>query len=134
MTDMATMLDMMRDHGIPTDRVFAWSMFYFPFTMGGDVWQAAGAEVECDEPIWFNGHALAVCRGPDGASCVVEFTTGAVVGQDLLRVKADIAEGDPEVMKKQIDEANKLRKSARKVEVDHFWKCLTKAQKQGEDA
>ena len=80
MSDMKTMLSMMRAHGIPTHEVHAWTVCYFPFTMGGSVWHAGGAVIPCDEPVWHCGHAIALCHGPDGMTCVVEFTTGAIVG------------------------------------------------------
>lgn len=127
---MQSTLEMLRAHGIPTNRVLAWTPCYFPFTMGGPVWRPGGAWLNCDDPIWHpSGHAIALCHGPDGMTLVVEFTTGAVVGETLEEVTKDLNEGDPALMDRQVAKARDDRKQATVMEADEFWKRMANARK-----
>lgn len=129
---MQSTLEMLRAHGIPTNRVLAWTPCYFPFTMGGSVWRPGGAWLDCDDPIWHSsGHAIALCHGPTGITLVVEFTTGAVVGETLEEVIKDLDEGDPDIMEKQVAKAREDRKQITMLEPEDFWLRIAKARMRG---
>ena len=99
-----------------------WTAAYSPFIMGGDVNAPIATEVEVGDPIDLGGGIKGfVVVSPKGRIHVAEASTGAFVGTDVDKVKADIAAGDPAVMKKQLAEAKEQFKNANHLEPEAFW-------------
>jgi len=98
---------------------------YFPFVMGGNVWQPIYCEVEADGPHDLGlGYEGFIVTAPNGKTFIAEATTGAFVGPDLKSVMDDIKTGDPKMMKKQITEAASTVKRAKELLPDEFWRML----------
>jgi len=98
---------------------------YFPFVMGGRVWQEICIEVENAEgPYDIEGYQVCVVKAPDGTTFVVEATSGALVGPNLEIVRNDITSGDKEIMDQQVAEAVEKSKKARMIEPEEFWRML----------
>lgn len=99
-----------------------WTAAYSPFIMGGDVNAPISTEVEVGEPFdlggGFTGYLVV---SPKGRTHVVEAETGAFVGTSIDEVKANIAAGDPAVMRKQITDALEEFKKAIPLTNEQFW-------------
>ena len=97
-------------------------MMYFPFVLGGNVWQPRACEVEADGPHDLGaGYQGYLVTSPGGHYVVAEATTGAMVGPNLEAVRKDIAEGDPELMVKQMAQAKIDSTGTKMMEPDEFW-------------
>lgn len=106
-------------------RIFAeaWTLAYFPFTMGGNVWRPMRTKVEVTGPYdlgkGFEGY---LCLGPNGATKVIEKECGAVVGDSLEEVKSDIAAcDDVELMRSQCRDATSKLRDVVDVDHDEWW-------------
>ena len=103
----------------------AWTYVYSPFRMGGDTWHPTGFEFESNERIelgkGFYGYVL---KSPNGKTIVVEEKSGAIVGDSLERVKADIENGDIEIMKQQVKQACDV--NVKIIDEEDFWKIYDK--------
>jgi hypothetical protein len=98
---------------------------YFPFTMGGNVWQPICCEVEADGPHDIGkGYKGYVITAPNGKTFIAEATTGAFVGPDLKTVKEDITLGEESVMVEQVAKAMEQSKQAKEMTPDKFWGML----------
>jgi len=98
---------------------------YFPFVMGGDVWQPICIDVEADGPHDIgNGYQGYVVTAPNGKTFVAEATSGAFVGPDLKTVKEDISLGEKKMMAKQVADAVEQSKKAKELTPDEFWGML----------
>jgi len=98
---------------------------YFPFVMGGDVWQPICIDVEVDGPHDIgNGYQGYVVTAPNGKTFVAEATSGAFVGPDLKTVKEDISLGEKKMMAKQVADAVEQSKKAKELTPDEFWGML----------
>jgi len=107
------------------DKVKVFTLGYFPFTMGGDVWQPICIEVEADGPHDLgDGYKGYVVTAPNGRTFIAEATSGAFVGPDLETVKTDIQLGDKEMMTKQVAAAVKQSKQAKDLTPEKFWSML----------
>lgn len=99
-----------------------WTAAYTPFMMGGNVNAPIATKVEVSGPFdlggGFEGY-LAV--SPKGMIHVVEAETGAFIGTNIDKVKADVAAGDPTIMRKQITDAAKEFKKANHITAEEFW-------------
>jgi hypothetical protein len=99
-----------------------YTMFYFPFVMGGNVWQSRACEVEVDELHELGGgYQGYLVTSPNGHYVVAEATTGAMVGPNLEEVRKDIAEADPDVMAKQMAQAKSDSTGVQELEPEKFW-------------
>lgn len=131
-------LDMLEAHGVRVDRVRAWTICYFPFTMGGDLWRPAGADVPCDRPVQIGEFFVCVIHGPDDMTAVCEFTTGAIVGRTLDEVRKDIEdaiEGNrTQTMREQVARAREKMRSVQLIEPDELWRRLANARKKKDKA
>ena len=103
-----------------------WTECYSPVIMGGDV--NAPIITEIDEGEYTGPYDVGkdiqvyLVPNPQGnKQYVVESTTGAIVGMDIEQVRSDVAQGDPEVMKKQLVAAAERVKKARPEEKSAFW-------------
>jgi F420-0:gamma-glutamyl ligase-like protein len=110
-------------------KVKVWTMGYFPFTVGGNVWQPIKAEVEATGPHelgkGFKGY---LCTSPSGRTKVAEASTGAIVGDTLIDVMKDIADCDDiEFMNKQVRDATREMKQGHDLTTEDFWNRLEKA-------
>ena len=102
-----------------------WKRGYSPFTLGGDVHRPIKMKVEASAPVDLGeGYQGYIIDTPKGKTLVAESTSGAVVGDTLEMVRADIAAGDPEVMRKQIEDAKRTRDDAEEVSPDVFFGIL----------
>ena len=108
-----------------------YTFFYFPFTMGGDVWQPRACEVDeeqLDGPHYlgrdYRGYLIST---PGGHFVVAEATTGALIGPNLQEVCKDVATGDPELMDRQMEQAKVDSTRAQLIEPEEFWKIYDKS-------
>lgn len=135
MTDETDVLAMLEAHGVKLTEVRAWTICYFPFTMGGDLWRPAGAKVPCERPVQIGEFFVCLVRGPDDMTAVCELTTGAIVGQTLEEVRRDIEvayrRGDEAMMRKQVADAAAWRMKAgiMDIEPEDLWKRLANARR-----
>jgi len=98
---------------------------YFPFTMGGNVWRPICCEVEVDGPHDIGkGYKGYVVTAPNGKTFIAEATSGAFVGPDLKTVKEDITLGEKNVMVEQVAKAVEQSKGAKEITPDEFWGML----------
>lgn len=104
-----------------------WITNYRPFILGGDVHASIVCGVEVLGPFdlgkGYQGWLLAT---PGGKTFVAETETGAIVGGSLDGVRADVAAADEAVMKRQIENAKKMRQRAYRGNQEEFWKRLEK--------
>lgn len=110
-------------------KVKVYTLGYFPFVMGGNVWQPISCEVETENKKHDLGRGYKgyLITAPNGKTFVAECDSGAFVGPTLEQVREDIKTGDPEVMKKQVADALIESKKAKKIDPSEFWgrlKCL----------
>lgn len=102
-----------------------WTEAYRPLIMGGDVNAPISTEVEVGEPIDVgSGIRVYLIVAPNGNEYVAESVTGAFVGISIEEVERHIAEGDPEVMWKQIEDAKERVKKATPLDNATFWSML----------
>lgn len=106
-----------------------WTLGYFPMTMGGRVWRPMRAKIPVTGPHdlgkGFEGY---LCLGPGGATEVAESTSGAIVGDTLEAVRADIAAcDDVDLMRKQCQSATARLTDVVDVEPDDWWRRILKA-------
>ena len=102
-----------------------WITNYRPFIMGGDVNAPIMCEVEIlgeyDLGKDYTGWLFVI---PSGKTFVAESITGAIIGNTLEMVREDIAEGNPQVMEQQINDAKEIVKKAYMGTEEEFWKRL----------
>ena len=102
-----------------------WTEAYRPFLMGGDVNAPISTEVEVGEPIDVgSGIRVYLIVAPNGSEYVAESISGAFVGIDVEEVKRHVADGDPEVMTRQIEAAKKRVQKATPLDPEDFWSML----------
>lgn len=121
---------LLKSMGISINRVKIWSEFYFPFVMGGSVWQPAWTWAEAEDPTEPHGRGFFVQKvfGPIGQSRIIEASSGAIVGKTIEQVSQDILEADPAVMQKQVEDARRRFASYNNEKTqDAFWNALEKA-------
>lgn len=100
-----------------------WTMGYFPMQMGGNVHRPISTEVEASELYSASkGIKLFTFKTPKGTTKVCEAETGAIVGDSLKEVMADIKEAKKSVMVEQIREAHELLKNFKNMTHDEFFK------------
>jgi hypothetical protein len=106
-----------------------WTYIYEPFTMGGSVWRPATAALECLGPYDLGaGYQGYLSVSPlTGKWIVCESDSCAIVGHSLDEVRKDIAEGDADVMKMQVEHAIMEYRKASRVEPDKFWEKMRNA-------
>jgi hypothetical protein len=108
--------------------MIVWTEAYRPFVMGGKVNYPIGTEIsnkklgrKIDLGKGFFGHSIS--SPVTGQTHIIEATTGAFIGTDLSKVKADIeACSDVEVMQVQISEGAERAKEVEVVSNEEFWK------------
>ncbi len=99
-----------------------WTLEYQPFRMGGDLHSPLATKVDVGEPVDIgNDQQAFVIVSPSGKTFVAETRTGAIVGTDIEQVRKDVAAGDPEVIRQQLDKAAGDIKNARHVSNEVFW-------------
>lgn len=83
-----------------------WTRAYRPFIMGGDVNAPIYTEVEATDPVDVGQDIQCfLVVAPNGRTFAAESETGAIVGDSIDAVKADMAEADPAVVAEQMAEA-----------------------------
>lgn len=105
-----------------------WTLAYRPFLLGDP-----NTPISTDvEPIMSyvasDSITLHEFISPGGVTLIAEGVTGAVVGRDLAEVLNDIREGDPAVMKQQIQQAQKVVRNATFMYPDEFWTLVDRQQ------
>jgi len=106
-------------------KIKVFTLGYFPFIMGGNVWQEICIDVEADGPYDIGkGYKGYVVTAPNGKTFVAEATSGALVGPDIKTVKEDISIGEQKMMDKQVAQAVEQSKKAKTLSSDEFWKML----------
>lgn len=110
------------------EKLKVFTLAYFPFTMGGRVWRPMACEIEFEN---YDGpHDLGggyrgyIITAPNGATFIAEADSGGFVGPSLKMVRQDIENGDPAVMKQQVEDALRQSKEAEVVDTDEFWRKL----------
>ena len=100
-----------------------WTRVYNPWTMGGPVSRIISTDVEPIEGPFDlgKGHKGYLVFGPTQRSFIVEAMTGGIVGTKRDVVRADVADGDPEFMEKQLAEAKLDAEKAERLEPAAFW-------------
>ncbi len=108
-----------------TARITIWVPCYRPFIMGGDVNRPVKCEIEAQGPFDIGkGFKAYLVSKPGGRFAVAEATTGAIVGDTLEEVRADIKDGSAAVMRKQVAESAIQVARAFTVEPDEFWSLM----------
>jgi hypothetical protein len=93
--------------------------------MGGDVRRPISCDVPVSGPFDLGkGYQGYLGVAPNGRTFVVESETGAIVGNTLENVIDDISQGDPDVMRRQIEKARETVKRAQEMSQDDFWRML----------
>ena len=96
--------------------------------MGGAVNYVLACDVKCTGPHNLGkGYAGYLATSPNGKTFVAESLTGAIVGETLENVRADIAAAKPSVMRKQVLDAAKEAKTAEVKDAAFFWSALRAA-------
>ncbi len=104
---------------------WVFTLGYFPFIMGGDVWQPMKTEVDCKGPYDVGrGYGVYVITAPNGRKFIAEMETGAFVGPSLQKVRSDVKRGDSKLMTEQIVEAKSMLQRAMTVTAEEFWRKL----------
>lgn len=86
-----------------------WTRAYSPFIMGGNVNAPIKTKVEAGDKFDIGkGFEAYLVVSPKGKTHVVDAITGAFVGTTIDEVRADVAEGDIKVMRKQINDLRKI--------------------------
>jgi hypothetical protein len=107
-----------------------WTYAYFPFTIGGNVWQPISTVVETPVAITKtkSGIFLAVIRNPKTNHFhVAEVTTGAFVGfgtthdEAIKEVLKDLSTADKTVVMRQLKDAAKKKQQAHALTPEEFW-------------
>ena len=117
----------------PTSKVQVYTLAYFPFTMGGNVWQPIACVVDATGPYAIGrGYRAYVVTAPNGETFVAEAETGAFVGPSLKQVRREVRAGDPAEMDRKIAKSRTDAANARAISADEFWRklsCLVAARK-----
>jgi hypothetical protein len=108
-----------------------WTYGHRPFVMGGSVNYLLACNVECSGPHKLGkGYEGYVATAPNGKTFVAESLTGAIVGDTLESVRADIKAAKPAVMRKQVDDALARMRNERQQgnyevkDADFFWRAM----------
>jgi hypothetical protein len=105
-----------------------WTLGYQPFRLGGSLWNPMTTILEADGPHDLGkDHYGYVVTAPTGETKIAEASTGAIVGDTLDQVRADLAEADPEVVSRQMQNARSASNHF-DVEPDEFWRRILKGQ------
>ncbi len=104
----------------------AWTMGYFPFTMGGSVNRPIIADIKVEGPIPLGQGLLGyLATSPTKKkTIVVEGLTGAVVGDSYFKVVEDVRTASLDVIADQLTEAVQRVKTAEEVSEDKFWQMI----------
>jgi len=99
-----------------------WTWSYMPFTIGGEVCRPIKAEVVAESLHDIGGgYQGYLVKTPKGNTRVAEAETGAIIGDSIKQVKADISKGAPEVMAQQIEKSKEDAARAELIDADDFW-------------
>ncbi len=109
----------------PTGDMVVWTKAYRPFILGGNV-HAPIATTVAVGPKYSLGKDLCgyLVISPKGETFVADAETGAFVGPSLEAVRADVWDGDAEVMQQQLAEAAKAVKGATYLSPEQFWRSF----------
>lgn len=104
-------------------KVRIWTEAYSPFICGGDVHAPISTEVYAGDPVGIGmGVGVYVVVSPvSGKTYICETITGAIVGDSIKQVKADVASADPAVLAEQVAHAEERVKDARCISNEKFW-------------
>ena len=112
-------------------RVYA--LGYFPFSMGGSVWQPIACRVQARGPFPIgHGFRAYLVTSPAGVTHVAEAKSGAFVGSTLEQVRRDVSSGSYLVMIKQVAGAVAQSKTARELSPEEFWGTFRSEKREGE--
>ena len=100
-----------------------WTYFKHAFAMGGNGNKPTGCRVKTEGVLYGTTSNIQVyaIRTLSGRTVVVEATTGAIVGNDLVTVLADMSKADPEVMEEQIAAARAQAAGVEVIDAEYFW-------------
>ena len=100
-----------------------WTHGYRPFIMGGSCNYILGTTIRNpDGPHDLGGGFFGfLIRKPKGKTCVAEAETGAIIGETLDLVRADIRDGDRMVIATQMAKARVNRRKVELVNNAKFW-------------
>lgn len=106
-----------------------WTTGYNAWVMGGNPHYILVTELERVSGPFDIGKGFRAyrCESPSGKTYVMEATTGAIIGNTIADVRADIEGCDSiEVMQKQVDDARKQFETMRheKVGLPEFWRRM----------
>ena len=108
-----------------------WTFGHRPFVMGGSVDYVLACDLECTGPHKLGkGQFGFLATAPNGKTFVCEGVTGAMVGDSLESVRADIKRAKPAMIRAQIKDAKTIVKEARArgnfevKDAAFFWKQL----------
>ena len=95
---------------------------YRPFVMGGPTCSYIKCDVSAEGPYDLGGgYQGYLVTAPDGTTYVADAISGGIVGPSLEAVRADIQQGDPEFMVRQVEEAKVGISKATLLSPDEFW-------------
>lgn len=101
-----------------------WTMGYFPWTMGGEVYRPICCTVNAVGPYTVKGNKLFVVTSPKGSTHIAEGTTGALVGESLEQATRDIETANPAVMQQQLEQAKAMIRKAERLTTEEFWSLM----------
>lgn len=104
-----------------------WTMGYFPFTMGGQVYRPIGANVLVNEESLFDvgrGIQAYLIVSPSGKTVVAEKRSGAIIGNSIEEVRADVQTGTDESCEQQIVEGLENAARAELIDKLEFWRRM----------
>ena len=106
-----------------TEDFLVWTEAYSTFILGGDVHAPVGTRLCVGERLDLGGgfHGYLIQNPRTCQTFIAEATTGAIVGPSLKDVREDIRLGDPDVMRKQVEDATERRKKVRYLPPEEFW-------------
>lgn len=105
----------------------AWTLFHYPFAIG-ELWQPRACEVECSAPIPVGfGFSVVRITSPAGDHWYAEESSGGLQGSDLQQIIYSLKDFDPEILKRQVEEARKRGEGAQLVDSEEWWRRLTNA-------
>lgn len=110
-------------------QITIWTHAYNAFVMGGDPHAPISATIEVEsEPVPLGkGFEAYVIQSPNGETYVVEKTTGAIIGQCLEEIRADVATATLDFLNKQIEAGHESARRRRAISAEDFWSKMATA-------
>lgn len=105
--------------------IFVWTIAHRPWIMGGRVNGPVKVKLDVVGDIDLGkGARVGLTMSPAGTPWYVELVSGGLMGKELEVIRADVAEADPDVISKQLEDGKEQCRTADVVSSDEFWGLL----------